>query len=134
MLCGRRIRLHQDLCYPWPPFPRSRMLSDSLTLTLACGVHQKTQGAPGLTSLGSSWILYLGQWIVPTSCRSISFMGSWEIVLPAWGWRLILSDSHLCQTQELGSGHWVITNGCVISHRLCENCGSAQVYSTPCLY
>lgn len=40
-LCGWRIRLHQDLCYPWSLLLPFNLLHDSLHLTLACEVHRR---------------------------------------------------------------------------------------------
>lgn len=56
VLNGWRIRLHQDLYYPWFLFFPFTVLPDTLPLTAACRVYQKIQEAPELTPLGSSWI------------------------------------------------------------------------------
>lgn len=59
--CGRQCCMggesdHQDLCFPWSPFFPLKVLSDPpLSLTHACGIHQKTRGALGFILSESSY-------------------------------------------------------------------------------
>lgn len=134
-LCGWRIRLRQELCYPWSLLLPFSLLHDSLLLTLACEVHRRLKESQD----SSLWDLpWLSSWV-----RKVA----WQVHCPCWQlqhffhgttgdraarmllkvdfkWFLLISDTE--SVKDMFS-----PDGC-ISCSPPTGLQSVQVYSIPC--